>query len=299
MWEAPPQFHSHELNPTGAKALPFSSSRCLNPYLMCSAVHRKKIPYFTGPCHRGATTHKYDVCSLVIRCAETRNRVEYILELWHLYRTGTNTHTCGPLGTRTTFKSQESAAMWVMVHYVGGGKKSPSWKPGTSGGYVTCVINTANAKPSSKEGYTGSHSNGVFVPSVQNITEVLNRGPSMDGRVLSPANTVGLPPWGQESERVNIAFTSKQRGGWSAFTGTWLFGWSISSAELYAARVIVLVCHYNTKVIPPYYGFSWRFAYAALNSRSDDRYRGVLLFIVGPLRSGSLITTAAASGALL
>lgn len=138
-----------------------------------------------------------------------------------------------------------------------------------------------------------------FVPSVQNITKVLNRGPSMDRRVLSPANTVGLPPWGQESERVNIAFTSKQRGGWSALRETWLFGWSISSAELYAAQGLVLVCHYNTKVIPPYYGFSWRFAYAALNSRSNDRFRGVFLFIVGPLCSGSLITTAAASGALL
>lgn len=91
---------------------------------------------------------------------------------------------------------------------------------GPSGGYVTCVINTANAKPSSKEGYTVME----FVPSVQNITEVLNRGPSMDGRVLSPANTVGLPPRGQASERVNIAFTSKQRGGWSALRETWLFG---------------------------------------------------------------------------
>lgn len=163
-------------------------------------------------------------------------------------------HTCGPLGSRATFKSQESAAMWVMVHYVGGGKKSPSWKPGTSGGYVTCVINTANAKPSSKKD-TQAPTVMQFVPSVQNITEVLNRGPSMDGRVLSPANTVGLPPWGQASERVNIAFTSKQCGGWSALRETWLFGWSISSAELCAARVIVLVCHYNTKVIPPHYVF--------------------------------------------
>lgn len=29
-------------------------------------AHRSRLPYFTGPCCRGAATHKYDVCRLVI-----------------------------------------------------------------------------------------------------------------------------------------------------------------------------------------------------------------------------------------
>lgn len=44
-----------------------------------------------------------------------------------------------------------------------------------------------------------------FIPSVQNITHVLNRGPAMEELVLSPANTLGLPYGGQAKETVTIA----------------------------------------------------------------------------------------------
>lgn len=32
-----------------------------------------------------------------------------------------------------------------------------------------------------------------FIPGAQSIPQVLNRGPAMEGCILSPANTLGLP----------------------------------------------------------------------------------------------------------
>lgn len=48
-----------------------------------------------------------------------------------------------------------------------------------------------------------------FIPNAPNITQVLNKGPAMEELVLSSANTLGLPYWGQAAGRVKIALTGR------------------------------------------------------------------------------------------
>lgn len=58
-----------------------------------------------------------------------------------------------------------------------------------------------------------------FIPGAQNITQVLNRGLASEEWVLSPANTLGLPYWGQATERLNIACNRQTAWGVECFKG--------------------------------------------------------------------------------
>lgn len=69
---------------------------------------------------------------------------------------------------------------------------------------VPWVINTGNTKPLRKGEEWGKQATTVmeFIPSAQNIAQVLNRGPAEEGRVLSPAYALGLLYRGQAKETM-------------------------------------------------------------------------------------------------
>lgn len=96
-----------------------------------------------------------------------------------------------------------------------------------------------------------------FIPGAQNITQVLNRGLASEEWVLSPANTLGLPYWGQATERLNIACNRQTAWGVECFKGEVAYRvmYVFFFFLLYTVQVIVLVCHYKRKALPLYNGF--------------------------------------------
>lgn len=66
-----------------------------------------------------------------------------------------------------------------------------------------------------------------FIPSVQSITQVVNRGPDIKGRMLSPVNALGQLYWGQAVGRVSTArdrqtVCALRGSGGSLFSSHWL-----------------------------------------------------------------------------